>query len=327
MSIEAHWYRRDLVSLSLWPVSQIFRVIAALRRLGFRLKNVFTRRLPVPVIIVGNILVGGTGKTPMVIWLVQKLRAEGYKPGIISRGYGGEAEHYPFEVKAVTSPSAAGDEPVLMSRRTGAPMFVDPNRPRAARALLEQHPEVDIIISDDGLQHYALQRDIEIVMIDARRGLGNGFLIPAGPLRESRKRLTTVDFVVTNGPSANADYRMGLSAGELKPVRGGVDLMPMDGFRYQKVHAVAGIGYPDRFFDTLRAHGIEVIEHPFPDHHNYSVGDLQFQDDLPVIMTEKDAVKCGRIAPPHSWFLPVSAEPDRRFSDQLIERIRSLHAR
>ena len=326
MSIEDHWYRRDLVSFLLWPVSLVFGGLSTIRRMGFRVKNLITKRLPVPVIIVGNILIGGTGKTPMVVWLVQRLRDEGFNPGIVSRGYGGEADTYPLEVNAVTRPALAGDEPVLMARRTGAPLIVDPDRPRAARTLLSLHPKVDVIISDDGLQHYALQRDIEIVMIDARRGLGNGFLIPAGPLREPRSRLKTVDFVVTNGPSAEAEYRMGLSAGELKPVRGGTEVMPMDGFRYQKVHAVAGIGYPDRFFDTLRAHGIEVIEHPFPDHHAYSVQDLQFSDDLPVIMTEKDAVKCGSIAPAQSWFLPVSAEPDQRFSDQLMTKLRSVHA-
>lgn len=323
MSIEDHWYKRDHVSLSLWPVSQVFRGLSAIRRSAFKLKNLLVRKLPVPVIIVGNILVGGTGKTPMVIWLVNFLRQQGYKPGIVSRGYGGESEAYPLKVSPVTSPAQAGDEPVLMARRTGVPVVVDPKRVRAAKTLLERHPEVDMIISDDGLQHYALQRDIEIVMIDARRGYGNGFLMPAGPLRESSGRLRTVDFVVTNGPSADADYRMGLQAGNLIPVRGGAESVTLESFRHQQVHAVAGIGHPDRFFDTLRAHGIEVIDHAFPDHHPYTAADLGFGDDLPVIMTEKDAVKCQTFAPKQSWFLQVSAAPDKRFADELLALLRS----
>jgi tetraacyldisaccharide 4'-kinase len=326
MSIEDHWYRRDHVSLSLWPVSQFFRGVAAVRRGGLRIKNLFGRKLPVPVIIVGNIMVGGTGKTPMVIWLVKFLQEHGYKPGVVSRGYGGTSEHYPLAISPVTSPEQGGDEPVLIARRTGAPVYIDPKRPRAARALLKDHPEVDIIISDDGLQHYALQRDMEIVMIDSRRGLGNGFLIPAGPLREPASRLKHCDFVVVNGPSQDAEYRMGLQAGELKPVRGGTETSGMDAFRHQDVHAVAGIGHPDRFFDTLRAHGIQIIEHAFPDHYQYRPEDLRFGDDLPVIMTEKDAVKCQSFAPEQSWFLPVTAVPDRSFAEQLLKRLRNTHA-
>lgn len=326
MSIEDHWYRRDPVAFSLWPVSQLFRGVASLRRAGFRIKNLFAKKMPVPVLIVGNIMVGGTGKTPMVIWLVKFLQEQGYKPGVVSRGYGGSSEHYPLAITPVTSPEQGGDEPVLIARRTGVPVYIDPKRPRAARTLLKEHPEVDIIISDDGLQHYALQRDIEIVMIDSRRGLGNGFLMPAGPLREPASRLKHADFVVVNGPSQDADYRMGLQAGALKPVRGGTETSGMDAFRHQDVHAVAGIGHPDRFFDTLRAHGIQIIEHAFPDHYQYRPEDLRFGDDLPVIMTEKDAVKCQGFAPEHSWFLPVTAIPDRAFAEQLLQRLRNTHA-
>jgi tetraacyldisaccharide 4'-kinase len=323
MSIEDHWYKRDIVSLSLWPVSQLFRGVAAVRRAFYRLRNRLFKKLPVPVIIVGNIMVGGTGKTPMVIWLVQFLRQQGYRPGIVSRGYGGESDTYPLKVTPVTSTTQAGDEPVLIARRTGVPVVVDPKRVRAAKSLLEQHPDINIIIADDGLQHYALQRDVEIVMIDARRELGNGFVMPAGPLRESPSRLAEADFVVTNGPSANADYRMGLQSGNLIPVRGGTESVTLESFRHQQVHAVAGIGHPDRFFDTLRAHGIEVIEHAFPDHHAFSADELSFGDDLPVIMTEKDAVKCQIFAPQNSWFLQVSAVPDQRFADELLALLRS----
>jgi tetraacyldisaccharide 4'-kinase len=326
MSIEDHWYQRDHVSLALWPVSQLFRGIAALRRALIRFVNRFRKKLPAPVIIVGNIMVGGTGKTPMVVWLVKYLQSQGYHPGVVSRGYGGESEHYPLAITAVTSPEQGGDEPVLIARRTGVPVYVDPKRPRAARTLLSEHSEVDVIISDDGLQHYALQRDLEIIMIDSRRGLGNGFMLPAGPLREPPSRLKQADFVVVNGPSQDADYRMGLEAGALVPVRGGTETSSMEAFRHQDIHAVAGIGHPDRFFDTLRAHGMQIIEHAFPDHYQFQAKDLRFRDGLPVIMTEKDAVKCQAFAPDNSWFLPVTAVPDRAFAEQLIIRLRSTHA-
>ncbi|RMG56925.1 MAG: tetraacyldisaccharide 4'-kinase [Gammaproteobacteria bacterium] len=327
MSLEQYWYRRGPVTLALWPASQLYRALSALRAPLWQGINCLRRRPPVPVIVVGNITVGGTGKTPMVLWLIEHLRQRGRTPGVVSRGYGGEAR-YPLEVRRDTPPEQAGDEPVLIAARSGAPVVVDPRRRRALRRLLEAHPEVDVVISDDGLQHHALPRDLEIVLVDGRRGFGNRMLLPAGPLREPVSRLQEADFVVINGLARESvdGYRMGLEAGMLQDLHDPEQQMPLDGMRHQKVHAVAGIGHPDRFFDTLRAHGITVIEHPFPDHHPFAPEDLCFNDDLPIIMTEKDAVKCRAFAPSHCWYLPVSAVLDRAFVQQLDQRLDALNA-
>ncbi len=327
MSLQAHWYRLTPVSLALLPAGLLYRGLSALRRLVWQGINRLRRRPAVPVIVVGNISVGGTGKTPMVLWLIEHLRARGRSPGVVSRGYGGEADH-PLTVTADTPPERAGDEPVLIAARSGAPVVVDPRRRRALKHLLAEHPEVDVVISDDGLQHHALPRDLEIVMVDGRRGFGNRLPIPAGPMREPVSRLEQADFVVVNGPSRDGieGFRMGLQAGELRDLHDPEQTLPLDGMRHQKVHAVAGIGHPDRFFDTLRAHGIAVIEHPFPDHHAFTPEDLAFGDELPIIMTEKDAVKCRSFAPSHSWCLPVQAVLDRAFVQRLDQRLDQLHA-
>ena len=327
MSLQAHWYRLTPVSLTLLPAGLLYRGLSALRRPVWRGINRLRRRPGVPVIVVGNISVGGTGKTPMVLWLIEHLRARGHTPGVVSRGYGGKANH-PLTVTADTPPERAGDEPVLIAARSGAPVVVDPRRRRALKHLLAEHPEVDVVISDDGLQHHALPRDLEIVMVDGRRGFGNRLPIPAGPMREPVSRLGQADFVVVNGPSREGieGYRMGLQAGELRDLHDPEQTLPLDGMRHQKVHAVAGIGHPDRFFDTLRAHGIAVIEHPFPDHHAFTPEDLAFGDELPIIMTEKDAVKCRSFAPSHTWCLPVQAVLDRAFVQRLDQRLDQLHA-
>jgi tetraacyldisaccharide 4'-kinase len=309
------WYRRHPLALLLLPLSWLYRLIIALRRGAYRFGMMRTRRFAVPLIVVGNITVGGTGKTPLVIWLAQHLREKGLRPGIVSRGYGGRARHWPQQVRPDSDPAAVGDEAVLLAARTRCPMCVGPDRPAAVEALL-RHTDVNIVISDDGLQHYALGRDIEIVVIDGQRRFGNGWLLPAGPLREPRSRLTAADMTVVNGTAGQGEHAMVLC----RPV-----LMSLDGqrqgtldeLRDQPVHAVAGIGHPERFFEMLRAHGLSVTSHGFPDHHAFSAADLRFDDDHPVLMTEKDAVKCRRLPCKNCWVVQVDAQPDAAFVHRL----------
>lgn len=321
--LEYYWYRRGLVAYSLWPLAVLFCTVVRLRRLIYGALNRFRRTLPVPVVVVGNISVGGTGKTPMVVWLANQLKNHGLRPGIISRGYGGRTGRQPLAVDGDSDPAEAGDEPVLIARRTGCPVYVAPNRLKAAHALLKERP-CDVLIADDGLQHYRLPRDLEVVMVDARRRFGNGFCLPAGPLREPVSRLARADFVVVNGRARPGEIAMGLSGTVAVNLADTTVAQPLAAFRHQTVHAVAGIGHPDRFFDTLRAHGLQVEGHAFPDHHAFQPGDLAFGDDLPVLMTEKDAVKCQAFATPRTWAVPVSAVPDTRFAAEIINRIRTL---
>lgn len=266
-------------------------------------------QLPVPVIVVGNITVGGTGKTPFVLWLVERLIGQGWRPGVISRGYGGCAPEYPLRVSATTDPAWSGDEPALIARRIEVPVAVAPDRVAAARMLLDAG-EVDILVTDDGLQHYRLGRDVEICVVDGSRGLGNGQLLPAGPLREPPARLREVDLVVVNGggwrPEGVPSLDMQLETAMARPLGGG-DARPLSSFAGARVNAVAGIGNPERFFVSLRAAGIDVVPHPFPDHHRYTDIDLAFDAKLPLLMTEKDAVKCAGLAQPHHWYVPAQA--------------------
>jgi tetraacyldisaccharide 4'-kinase len=272
------------------------------------------QRLPVPVVVVGNIAVGGTGKTPFVIWLVERLREWGWRPGVVSRGYGGRAREWPQRVLPGSDPALVGDEPVLVARRAGCPVVVGPDRVAAARALLDGGA-VDVVVSDDGLQHYRLWRDLEIAVVDATRGLGNGRLIPAGPLREPPSRLGEVALVVANGPGwtapAGRQVTMRLAAWQAEALDGSGPRLLSD-FAGQTVHAVAGIGNPARFFAMLSQQGIGLVVHPFPDHHAFARADLEFGDGLPVLMTEKDAVKCRAFGAPNQWVVPVEArlEPD-----------------
>jgi tetraacyldisaccharide 4'-kinase len=274
--------------------------------------------LPVPVIVVGNISIGGTGKTPFTIWLVEQLRAWGWRPGVVSRGYGGRAPRYPFAVQADSDAAHSGDEPLLIAQRARCPVVVAPDRVAAARMLIDEHG-VDIVVSDDGLQHYRLARDLEICVVDGRRGLGNGALLPAGPLREAPSRLAEVDLVIVNGGDwrcADAVSMQLQSASLRRLVDGGTQ--PLSALRGRRVHAVAGIGDPSRFFAGLVAAGLQVEPHAYADHHRYRPQDLAFGDDATVIMTEKDAVKCASFADARMWALPVAAQlaPDG------VERVR-----
>ncbi len=328
--LERRWYSTAPAPLYLRPLSHLFGAIAARRREAQH-HWAQARRLAVPVVVVGNVAVGGAGKTPFTIWLVEQLRAWGWRPGVISRGYGGRAPNYPLLVTSGSDAAECGDEPLLIARRTGVPLIVDPNRLRAAQQL-ERRADVDIIVADDGLQHYRLPRDLEICVVDGRRGLGNGWLLPAGPLRESADRLDQVDLVVVNGGGWSAAgavpcLKMQLGLTDAWPLAGGVP-MPLFRWRGKPVHAVAGIGHPQRFFDALAAEGLEVIAHPFPDHHRFSAADLDFADDLPVLMTEKDAVKCQGLGVASAWAVPataVLAPADAERVRQSVDTLKTSH--
>jgi tetraacyldisaccharide 4'-kinase len=312
-SIDAIWRQRGLLAWLLLPFSLLFLLLAALRRALYRAGILATIRLPVPVVVVGNITAGGAGKTPLTIWLAEELRRRGRQPGVISRGYGGSAEGV-REVSQDDTPDVVGDEPLLIRRRAGCPVFVGRDRAEAGKALLATHPEVDVLLCDDGLQHYRLGRDVEIAVVD-RRGLWNGWLQPAGPLREPPSRLKSVDAVVANGWSGLAAFQMVLVGDRFVPLTGNASLDEA-----MRLHAVAGIGEPQRFFDHLAALGLKFDAHPFPDHHAYAAADLDFAGDA-ILTTEKDAVKFGALAKLPVWVLPVSATVTPDLAQFILEKI------
>ncbi len=325
------WYDDSIWIRLLSPLAIVFSLLVKVRR--HRIQNSTSKQWlpPVPTIIVGNINVGGTGKSPLVLLLADLLREAGYHPGIVSRGYGGTSASYPLEVTGLTDPAASGDEAVMIARRTGSPVVVDPDRVAATRYLLAEH-NCDVVISDDGLQHYALGRDIEIVVVDAEKGLGNGMCLPAGPLRESPSRLTEVDFVVVNGEGAVdlpvAPSVMSLHPTKLVNVITAAEISVTEHGLQRTVHGVAGIGNPDRFFRSLRELGFEVIEHHFDDHHWFKISELMFGDSLPVIMTEKDAVKCRLLNPEliHQdfWYLMVGATLENDVTQRMLEKVSTI---
>lgn len=329
------WYEDASSGWILLPLSGLYWVILQLRKLFYDLGFLRTVRASAPVIIVGNLTAGGTGKTPTVLWLVQELQTRGLRPGIVSRGYGGSQSGTSMRVEADTDASVAGDEPVLLARRGGCPVVVDPDRSRAAAMLIEDG--ADVIIADDGLQHYRLARDYEICVIDGARGLGNRRLLPAGPLREGPDRLEDVDQVLVNGELRVREY--GVTVAEQNAVSfelvaaeacrlNGSLARPIERFSNTTVHGVAAIGNPQRFFDLLRGHGIQVIEHIYPDHAALTRKDLDFGDDFEVFMTEKDAVKLGRLSTDKFWYVPVELKMDPLLAAPLIEQIVSrLHSR
>jgi len=317
--LDHYWYDDNALSRLLLPLAWLFCAVATLRRIAYRRGWARAEHVGVPVVVVGNITVGGSGKTPIVVWLVEYLRTQGRRVGVVSRGYGGAAQTWPQAVDADSDPREVGDEPVLIARRTGAPVAVGPDRVAAARFLLAHHA-LDVIVSDDGMQHYRLARDVEIAVVDGRRGLGNGRCLPAGPLRERPARLHSVDIILTNGGTQADAVR--LEGGELVNLKTG-QRKPVAQLVGQRVHGVAAIGHPGRFFTALAAAGLETVEHPFPDHYAFAADDLTFAEPLPVIMTEKDAVKCRAFAGDDHWYLPVDArvpEAAGRRILQLIER-------
>jgi tetraacyldisaccharide 4'-kinase len=316
--LDYYWYTRSPWLVLLTPLSLIFRVIVSLRRFAYKSGIHRSTRVSLPVIIIGNITVGGTGKTPLVAWLAKYLQDKGYKPGIVSRGYGGQASSWPQQVRPDSDSAVVGDEAVLLATNTGCPMVVAPDRVAAANALIE-HSDCDVIISDDGLQHYALQRDIEIAVIDGVRRFGSGFLLPAGPLREPTGRLQEVDLVVVNGLGKGQEHQMRVIQVDVRNLLDHDKVRTMDDFRSQTVHAVAGIGNPERFFRSLKDAGLRVDPRSFPDHARYRPEDIRFGDNRPVLMTEKDAVKCRHFADENDWFVPVEARMSDEFCVALDE--------
>ena len=329
------WYAPRLTPLTaaLTPLAGLFALATAVRRSLYRARVLTAERVGVPVIVVGNITVGGSGKTPLVAALAHALAARGRKPGIVSRGYGGSASRgAPLLVRPDTDPLLAGDEPVLLAR-TGFPVAVARDRVAAARALLDAHPDRDVIIADDGLQHYALARDFEIAVIDAARGFGNGWRLPAGPLRESPSRLDAVDAVVVLAGDVRA--ARAARAGAVAMTLAGSLFHRVDvpdvvaeaaSLKGDRVHAVAGIGDPQRFFARLAALGIDAVAHAFADHHRFVAADIALPDARAILMTEKDAVKCRAFADERCWYLPVRADVDPALVARIEETIRGPQA-
>ncbi|MCY1270647.1 Tetraacyldisaccharide 4'-kinase [compost metagenome] len=322
------WYRGHPALALLRPLEWLYRSVARRKRAAFLSGQREAYRAPVPVLVVGNITVGGTGKTPMILWLIEHCRSRGLRVGVVSRGYGAKPPAYPWRVRADQQAGEAGDEPLMIVQRSGVPLMIDPDRPRAVQALLAEEP-LDLILCDDGLQHYRLARDLELVLIDAARGLGNRRCLPAGPLREPAERLAEVDAVLHNG--AASDPADGFSF-VLQPTRlvnlASGETAALDRFPPgQAVHALAGIGNPQRFFATLEALHWRPIPHVFPDHAAYDAGQLQFSPPLPLLMTEKDAVKCRAFAAPDWWYLAVDAQPSPAFVAWFDAQLERLAAR
>lgn len=317
-SLIDHWYRPRLTWLTclLMPFSWLFAAVVYVRRAFYRCGILKSFAFNVPVIVVGNITVGGTGKTPLVIWMVNYLREQGYHPGIVSRGVGSRPHKKPYKVTGASSVLDAGDEPYLMERNTNCPVVIFHDRAQAVATLLADG-KCDIVISDDGLQHYRLSRTLEVVVVDGQRKFGNQQLLPAGPLREPVGRIKDADMVIYNNDQNVDAFRMKIVSENLVPLNDAVPTKDICDFSGKKVHAIAGIGHPQRFFNLLEKMDMQIDAHPFPDHHVFNKGDVNFPDDYPVIMTEKDAVKCMSLAVKNCWYIKINIEPDNAFKQAL----------
>jgi len=324
-ALQRRWYGLSIWHVLLIPLSWIFGLLSYARRAAYKLGFFKSYKLPVPVVVVGNINIGGTGKTPLVLWLSEQLIHAGYSPAIISRGYGsGHSKISP--VYADSNPGLVGDEPVLLAKSASCPVWVGRDRIAVAQKLLQVHPECNVIISDDGLQHYRLKRDIELVLVDASRGFGNGYLLPAGPLRELVSRLKKVDAVIFNGGQPTLDsvanhFGMSLQGKQFQSLLDDKKFASSKDFAGKKLHAVAGIGNPQRFFQQLENMGLRFDRHVFPDHHAFKLTDLQIQGAEVILMTEKDAVKCQRFAKDSWWFLPVEAIVEERLTTLIMSKL------
>lgn len=318
------WYNPKPWGWILWPFTKLFATIVKFRKYCYSKNWLAKYRAPVPVIIVGNITVGGTGKTPLVIYLAQLLRAHGYNPGIVSRGYKGKVNSV-ILVSPLSDPKIVSDEAVLLANRGGCPVIVAKKRAVGVRQIV-RHNKVNIIISDDGLQHYGLERDVEIAVIDGDRRFGNGYSLPMGPLREPESRLDNVDLIVVNGGNTHnpREHTMRLVCQDVYSLSHPKNVLNIDHFKGKLVHAIAGIGYPERFFQQLRDLGLEVIPHAFPDHYAFSPADVAFGDQLPVLMTEKDAVKCKHFANSKHWVVAVTVDLPASFADTLLQLIKGV---
>ncbi|MEZ0316865.1 MAG: tetraacyldisaccharide 4'-kinase [Methylophilaceae bacterium] len=321
------WLQKQWYSLTFWhfiliPLSWIFLFLSSLRCHAYKAGLFKSWKIAVPVIVVGNISVGGTGKTPLVIWLAEQLTKAGWQPGVISRGYGAVQSQVATAVFADSKPTLVGDEPLLLVRRAGCPVWVGQDRVAVAQALLNEHPQCNIIISDDGLQHYRMQRDFEIVVIDASRRFGNGWVLPAGPLRERLVRLSSVDALVSNGIGAyQQGLTMSLESSVFHNVQDPTCTASAPQLMQKKLHAIAGIGNPARFFQQLSNMGLQFEPHAFADHHAFQAADLQSLQAEAILMTEKDAVKCAEFAQADWWYLPVEAKVDEALLQAIQQKI------
>lgn len=338
-SITHYWQTINLVSILLAPVSFLFCLLVFLRRLFYRLGILKSVSVNIPVIVVGNIYIGGNGKTPFVIWLVEQLKKEGFKPAVVSRGYGALNEKqsnvsWPRQVSLKQDIRLFGDEPYIICKSTQCPVIVDPDRTRAVKKI-SQDTDCDVIISDDGLQHYAMSRMIEINITDARRLYGNRLCLPAGPLRESIARLKSVDYIIYNISRGYLNetiqnlpekvFLMDYELSSIKSLSGQTEQsMTLNDFKGKIVHAVAGIGDPEQFFTLLKNYGLIVIEHPFIDHYQYKKEDLIFDEPHPIIMTEKDAVKCQSFSLSDSWYLPIKAKINKTLVTKIVNQLNTI---
>jgi len=310
-----HWKTALLL-----PLAGLVWLLSEIRRYLYKLKLLQSTQFNVPVIVVGNILVGGAGKTPLVIYLAEYFKSKGLKVGVVSRGYGANTSLFPYSVLISSKADVVGDEPLMLARRTGCPVVIDPDRVSAVRYLLAEF-NCDLVIADDGMQHFKLARDIDILVEDGQRKLGNGFLLPAGPLRESMRHARHAHLRISNCKVATGNYYE-ISSLVLTGIGSDVKKDSLSDFRSQPVHAVAGIAYPERFFDLLESHELVIHKHTFADHHHYQQHELEFKDDFAVIMTEKDAVKCYHFGLDNTWFVQINIKPNDDFIvklDQLVE--------
>jgi len=315
-SLDHYWYESSFITWLLLPLSWLYCLIVVVRRKLYRLNFLKSYRARVPVIVVGNIVVGGSGKTPLLLSLCDYVQKKGFRPGVVSRGYGGNVTGVK-QVQSDDSAALVGDEPLMIFQRTGLPVVVGADRVAAVNYLLKNN-DCDIVLSDDGLQHYRMQRDLEIAVIDSDRGLGNGYCLPAGPLRERSARLQEVDIIIYNGSNSDTVDECSYSLQIISLTKlNGNENRSLTSFSQAPVHAVAGIGNPERFFTQLRKNGIDIIDHAFPDHHDYGQDDFSGWNETCIIMTEKDAVKCGNLALTDAWVVKVEA----MFSDRLESRL------
>lgn len=322
--LENIWYHGGWGRFLLLPLSALY---CGVNRLQYLIQTNKQTVLPCPVIIVGNISVGGTGKTPLTVHIIKLLQSAGYKPAIVTRGYGGESTVWPQSVTGSSDPKLVGDEAVLMAARTNVPVYAGANRLESISTLLKQH-DCDVVVSDDGMQHYKLPRDIEVAVIDASRMLGNGYCLPAGPLREPKKKLESCDFIIINGSKEvtssrgfNSSFNMTFEGGTLINLKTGEEI-DLTRFKHKNVIAVTGIGNPKRFYQTLEKQGLKLEMHSFPDHHSFTQSDFSFNSELSIIMTEKDAVKCKSFAHTQMWYLPISARLDQSFDKNLLSKLK-----
>ena len=326
--LDYYWYSHNAIAWLLLPLSLLFCSIVKIRQILYRSKILSSSKLQCPVIVIGNISVGGTGKTPLLIAVCELLKDKGYSPGVISRGYttnaGSSVINVVHQVNGRDTAEQVGDEPIVIVQKTRCPVVIGQNRAAAGRYLLENN-DCDIVLSDDGLQHYKLQRDLEFAVVDSSRKYGNGFCIPAGPLREPVSRLDSVDIVITHNTGHVSDNDAAFELLFENPINvHNNETRALEAFKNIPCHAVAGIGHPQRFFNQLKNNGIDIIEHAFPDHHAFQKEDFSFGDNAAIIMTEKDAVKCKFMELENAWYVPVTAKLSKSLESRILANVEKL---